>query len=222
MSGDDDMLEGIEELLRDDDEVDDGYARTSPALIAVHAIERAADEMAAAVRGNVERWWFAIPDTHRALTAALVQALSGTAGIGVLCDRDAQAWMKYFEDSRSDPNTKVPREGFVAEFGELLSRAQDPQRRNDMHGTLVLTEGQCEDLGRLNACRDRLEHPKPSSWSLEVAGLPRILGTAAQALDQLLSMASIQLKLDPTDLKRAKAALAAMLKLAAEHPSKAP
>lgn len=57
-------------------DLDDLYARTNPALLAMHACERAAVEYEAAMSGETERWFFAITDMHQALTAALVETLA--------------------------------------------------------------------------------------------------------------------------------------------------
>lgn len=181
---------------------DDLYARTSPALLAVHACERAASEYEAAISGDTARWFFAITDMHQALTAALVETLSGTAGIGALPKKLQQQWLIYYENRGAD--VQPPADDRVITFGELLARACDTANCHDMQGTLVLTDGEKKDLLRLNDFRNDLAHVKPRGWSLEIAGLPRIFGAAAKAIRQLFEMAPLRLHLEEDEVERAE------------------
>lgn len=184
---------------------DDLYARTSPDLLAVHATERAAIEFEAAMRGETERWFFAITDIHQALTAALVATVSGTNRIGALVGSQQEEWLNFYEASREDPNAQAPKErDRIAPLTTLLSRAQSC---NDGTGTLALTDGEASDLKRLNDFRNDLAHVKPVGWSLEIAGLPRILRAAANTLGQLFQMSPLLIHLEEDQLNRAKAAL---------------
>ncbi|MET4720778.1 hypothetical protein ABIF63_004884 [Bradyrhizobium japonicum] len=185
---------------------DDLYARTSPALLAMHACERAATEYAAAMSGETERWFFAITDMHQALTAALVETLSGTAGIGALPKKLQKEWLGYF-DARNDTDIEPPIEDRVITFGELLDRARDATHVHDMQGTLALSEDEKRDLLRLNEFRNDLAHVKPRGWSLEIAGLPRIFGVAAKAARQLFNMAPLRLHLEDHQIERAEMAI---------------
>jgi hypothetical protein len=188
---------------------DDLYARTSPALLAMHACERAAAEYKAAMSGEAARWFFAITDMHQALTAALVEALSGTAGIGALPKKHQKQWLDYF-NARNATDIEPPAEDRVVTFGELLDRACDTANVHDMHGTLALTENEKRDLLRLNDFRNDLAHVKPRGWSLEIAGLPRIFGAAAKAMRQLFDMVHLRLHLEEDQSERAERAIDAI------------
>ncbi|WP_314952082.1 hypothetical protein [Bradyrhizobium cosmicum] len=193
----------------DSNELDNLYARTSPALLAMHACERAAAEFRAAQSGEAERWFFAITDMHQAVTAALVETLSGTAGIGALPKKLQKEWMDYFE-ARNSTNVDPPAGDRVITFGELLDRAGDATNVHDMQGTLALTVDEKRDLLRLNDFRNDLAHVKPRGWSLEIAGLPRIFRAAAKALEQLFDMPPLRLHLEETQIERAERAIEAI------------
>jgi len=186
--------------------LDDLYARTSPALLAMHACERAAAEYDAAMSGETERWFFAITDVHQALTAALVETLSGTAGIGALPTKLQKQWLDYFEARRA-ADIQPPVDDRVITFGELLDRARDPANCHNMQGTLTLTEDEKQDLLSLNDFRNDLAHVKPRGWSLEIAGLPRIFGAAAKTMRQLFDMASLRLHLEEGEIERVERAI---------------
>ncbi|BAB51922.1 hypothetical protein [Mesorhizobium japonicum] len=180
------------------------YARTSPALLAVHASERAASEFETAMSGDAERWFFAITDMHQALTAALVETLSGTAGIGALTERNQKQWLGHFNHT---PGCQPPNQYRIVEFETLVDRAVDVANVHNMHGTLKLTEAESRDILRLNEFRNDLAHVKPRGWSLEIAGLPRIFGAAANAMRQLFDMAPLRLHLDDDQIQRADKAI---------------
>jgi hypothetical protein len=190
------------------------YIHITPATLAVHAIERAALEVHAAANDKPDRWWFAITDAHQALTAALVETLVGTAGIGAYDKPLQRAWLDYYEVSRTDNSAKPPEDDRVLPFPALLDRAQDKKSRRDMGGTLVLTDSDKKDLRRLNSFRNDLDHVKPRGWSLEKAGLPRIIGAAAEAMRQLFMMHPLRIHLEENELERAEEALAVILRLA--------
>lgn len=180
------------------------YARISPALLAVYATERAAIEFEASMGGNPERWFFAITDIHQALTSALVETLSGTNSLGALTDEQQKQWRRYHQDRRENPDAKPPEDRFrIASFETLLSRAKSNQAGNP----LALTRCEESDLKQLNDLRNDLQHVKPTGWSLEIAGLPRILQSAAKTMHQLFKMDPLVIHLDEDELTRAINAL---------------
>jgi hypothetical protein len=75
---------------------------------------------------------------------------------------------------------------------------------------LLLNEQQRIDLQALNGLRDDIEHVKPANWSIQVAGLPRIMGSAAEALGQLFEMGPVRLHLSDAELDSAIEAIAAL------------
>jgi len=183
---------------------DNLYAEISPASLAVHAVERAAVEFEAAMSGKNERWFFAITDIHLALTAALVETLSGTARVGALIERQQEEWLEYYAKLRVAPEDKDR----VVDFVTLLYRARDPANERDMYGTLTLTDREMQDLKMLHGFRNDVAHVKPVGWYLEIAGLPRIFSAAAKVLHQLFQMGPLQIHLEEDELERAEKAIA--------------
>ena len=184
------------------------YIDITPASLAVHCVERAAQEVQDATRGTPMRWWFAISDIDQALTAALVEVLTGTAGIGALTERLQIEWLTYFGEGG-----KAPKESRLAPFDDLLERAQDVANSHDMSGTLLLSVEDKKDILRLHEFRNNLLHVKPVSWSLEITGLPMMIGAVTKALKQLFEMNPLNLHLDEHEVQRANEAIDKILKL---------
>jgi hypothetical protein len=192
----------------------DNQLYLTPAILFAHGIERAAIEVEAAANGKPDRWWFAITDSHQALTAALVGTLRGTADIGAFYEPVRIAWLDYFERSRDDPTVKPPKDGYIMRFDDLLERAQCKDASHDMGGTLVLTEADKADLVRLNYLRNNLDHVRPGGWILEIVGLPRILGAAGEAMRQLFSMHPLRIHLEEDQIDPTESAIGVLLRQA--------
>ena len=82
----------------------------------------------------------------------------------------------------------------------------------DLEGeALRLSPQEFKDLEKLNSLRDDIEHVKPTAWSLEVAGLPRIAKSAATALAQLYLLPPVYMHLSETELAEAQLAIREIL-----------
>jgi hypothetical protein len=86
---------------------------------------------------------------------------------------------------------------------------------------LLLDAQQLEDLNKLNELRDNIEHVKPVSWFLEVAGLPRICHAAAYALEYLYDLPPVLIHLNETELAKGKKAIENIMKFDAAGLSQA-
>jgi len=161
------------------------YIETSPHQLSSLCVVRASRAIGDTV-ADPAQWFLVIADLHRALNSALVAALRGAAGIGAYPLKLRREWLDYFEQSRTS-EIKPPDRDRVQPFLDLLSRAQ--QASVDLQGApLTLSDQERRDLEKLNSLRDDIEHVKPTSWSLEIFGLPRISRAAARALDHLYSL----------------------------------
>jgi hypothetical protein len=152
------------------------YAQITPHHLAALSLQRAASALEAAAL-HPETWFFVILDLNRALHCALIAALSGSSGIGAF--KNQTVWLRFFEESRDNPNAKAPTGEYVLPFKDLLTKAE-----NEL--ALQLSPEQRADILMLNVFRADLEHVKPSGWSLSIAGLPRICARAANAFAVLL------------------------------------
>jgi hypothetical protein len=161
-------------------------------------------------------------DLHSALGCALVAALRGTDGVGAYTDKDQGRWLDWFAD-RSEKRRRAPESERIAEFGILLDRVQS----NDygprmMAAPIALSEDELKDLNKLNQFRGNLAHVKPTHWSLEVDGLPRMCGVAARLLGKLFDLMPVYSRVDPGLRDQAVRALARIVEIADLHPSLPP
>jgi hypothetical protein len=179
-----------------------GYARITPHQLAAHSLCRAADTLEQTTSNPVS-WFFVIVDLHRALYSALVAVMSGPAGIGAYNDKLQAEFIRAWDASRGEPHPREPApkpgqksdEHYVLGFIELLQRAETGS--GHMWGLpLQLSPEQHEDIVRLNALRDKLEHVKPETWSLPVADLDQMCASAGTAFAKLLESFSRHLQAD--------------------------
>lgn len=191
------------------------YARTSPMQLCLLYLEQAALEAARALK-DPQRWFFAAPEMHRALNCALVAALSGPESIGAYPVKARQEWIAHFR-KENWPDLPRPREGRVEAFTDLLRRAQDPSDFWMEGRPIKLTDAQRADLAALTKLRNDMEHVKPRGWSIEVAGLPRMLTAAAEAINQLLQERRCLTGFEEEDEERAKRFIACIRNLASER-----
>ena len=127
-------------------------------------------------------WKWLIIGAHNALQGSMVCALSGSAGIGAL---EAKLQAAMLEHLQSDTGER-PRER-LAPFPVLLKWVRDTQRMAEFGGEpLTLTEAERKDLASLNTFRNKFVHFTPAGWSLESAGLPRIVLTALDKAEHLM------------------------------------
>jgi hypothetical protein len=184
------------------------FIETSPHQLSALCVVRANRAIHEAATDPVQ-WFLAIVDLHRALNSALVAALRGSAGIGAYPLQLRRLWLDYFEQSRTK-NVAVPHQDRVESFLELLSRAQ--KASPDLQGEpLKLGSQELKDLEKLNSLRDDIEHVKPTAWSLEVVGLPRIAKSAGTALAHLYLLPPVYMHLRDTELAGARLAISEIL-----------
>lgn len=108
----------------------------------------------------------------------MVCLLTGTNGIGVLDKKSAKKVLAWHEN-RSEP---YPNER-LAEFDELLDRCRNRATGN----SLVLSDSELRDVKKLHAIlRNNFAHFQPKSWSIERAGLPRILNVALGVIEEIM------------------------------------
>lgn len=184
------------------------FIETSPHQLSALCVVRANKAINEAATDPTQ-WFLVIVDLHRALNSALVAALRGSAGIGAYPLKLRRQWLDYFEQSRTE-DVAPPDQDRVEPFLVLLSRAQKPSP--DLQGEpLALSPQESKDLEKLNSLRDDIEHVKPTAWSLEVAGLPRISKSAANALAHLYLLPPVYMHLSETELSEAQLAIRQIL-----------
>jgi hypothetical protein len=191
------------------------WVDVTPAMIALWAIERAASEMYAAMTGDQSAWPFALTNADQALTAALVQAVSGTANVGALTPKVRARWDAWHENPRAS-SVPDPEQDQIAEFSELMKRAFGEHIPEDdrIDGQLWLSTADRECIALLHEFRGHLVHVKPRSWFIGAKQLPRLLGAAAEAIRQMFGRYGIRILWDDDEAERAENAIATILGLA--------
>jgi hypothetical protein len=166
----------------------------TPARLAVRSLCRAANALGQ-VAADPEIWFFIILDLNRALYAALVGALDASSLEGAYDPGLRMQWLKFWENTRSDPNAQPPTSNRVPFLNELLTMAQTEQ-------LIHLTEVQQHDLETLKTYRGNLEHIKPDIWFLRTTDLPRIVKNVAMVFEPLLER--FQHRLEEDEVERTK------------------
>jgi hypothetical protein len=172
------------------------YIDISPDRLAVLSLCRAANALEQ-VAADPRTWFFIILDLNRAVTAALVAALSAFSFEDAFDNKLGAQWKAFFEKNAPQPDSfRVPfLEGLFT-----LAEAGTPSMQ-----PLQLAQEQRADILRLNEYRHCLEHIKPENWALDSTDLPRIAKSAAGVFDVLFETFKHHLELD--EIERANCAL---------------
>jgi hypothetical protein len=121
-------------------------------------------------RRHRSQWKWIIIGAHDALQGALVCAIADTTGTRVLSKKSARAMLDWLEDTSQE----YPGE-FMADFSTLLKRA-----------AIELVPKDGKDIETLHGMRNDFVHFTPKGWSIELAGLPRIIDTALRLVALLM------------------------------------
>ncbi len=150
----------------------DEYLRTDEIRELVEALRKIADELVAA-KTDSYAWKWAIIAMQNAVQNAIVAAISGTDQLGALTKKAAREWLEAYENDRTD----YP-EPWLANFLELYDRMKS---RTGLPSTAEMDK----DIKRLVEFRNDFMHFTPKGWSLQLAGLPRILGNGLAVVEHL-------------------------------------
>jgi hypothetical protein len=139
------------------DEIEDVLASTDLlALVTLH------------LRKKPAFWKWAIVAAQNGLQGAIVCALHDGVGVSVLNDKSARAVLAWHDLRNGD----YPPER-LADFWVLFERfcRQNPSAQEKV------TRLQIRDIHKLHRhFRNNFQHFTPKSWSIQKAGLPRIVG----------------------------------------------
>jgi hypothetical protein len=163
-------------------------------------------------------WWFIIQDLESALTAQMVAFLSGSLQIGALTTEHQKVKLAYLNDMSEAKQWPKDKRGNpiveqLAPFGELLARATDPNRPLSYVGDtrLTLSEAEKKDILKIHSFRNDLAHVKPTSWYVEVVGLPRMATVCIKAIEHLFSNYSQRAYLTELKITQTEASLKLIL-----------
>lgn len=171
------------------DEIED--VLTSIDLIAI---------IAPLAKASPSYWKWLIIGAQSALQGAMVCLLTGTNSIGVLDKKSAKQVLQWHEDrSGSYPEERL------ASFNDLLNRCIT----RPIGKPLALSASELEDVERLHAIlRNNFAHFQPKSWSIERAGLPRILNVALSVVEEIMLGEELNHKLSGNRKRRLRKGIA--------------
>jgi hypothetical protein len=172
------------------------FIRITPDQLATLSLCRAANALEQAA-ADPATWLFIILDLNRAVTAALVAALSAY-DFAEAYDPEFRARLTaFFEDDAQEPGPfRVPSlEGLLTLAAAGTTSMQ----------ALQLTPEQRADILTLNEFRHRLEHVRPETLLLNSTHLPRIAKNAAGVFEIMLQ--AFKHHLEPDEIERTNCAL---------------
>jgi len=182
----------------------DDYVRFSQYEDTLASLELVA-LVAPLVRRNPRYWKWVMVGAHNALQGAMVCAYADSTETSVLEKKSAKKMLDWLN---ADPTTRgpYPKER-LAPFGELLKRCV--AGRKPIFEPLVLTPTQHRDIKRLHDhFRNSFVHFTPKGWSIEKAGLPRMIRAALDAAEELMHRHYVIGHMDNDQQKRLTDALA--------------
>jgi hypothetical protein len=97
-------------------------------------------------------------------------AIADTTGTKVLSKKSAKKMLDWLDDGSNE----YPGE-YLADFTTLSKRA-----------AIALPHGDANDIKKLHGLRNDFAHFTPKSWSIESAGLPRIIDAALRMIERLM------------------------------------
>jgi hypothetical protein len=125
---------------------------------------------------------------HSALQGACVCHLTTTAApVGAVTRRNTGEWLAYFENSRTNPNTKPPKTHLMG-LPDLLTAVRKPYSAGDRSNAagVAITESELCWLRRFHKdIRNQFVHFEPMGWSIEVSGIPEIAKLVARIIEEI-------------------------------------
>ncbi len=153
------------------------------------------------VKQAPQLWKWVIMAAQSALQGAIVCALHDGVGVSVLDDKSARAVLKWHQTRIG----RYPRRPRMAEFWVLLKRFCEKKDKREPR----LSWLQARDVYRLHReFRNTFQHFQPMGWSIEKAGLPRIVGTAIDVTEFAMADRAVLYRLDDAQNERLKRMLA--------------
>ena len=166
----------------------------------------AACEFCARTLADASFWRWTLLAIHGAFQGTLVLALQGSDGLAALRPRDAAKWMTAYR-AKDEP---LP-VGKLDDFLKLYAKVKDPEQMRRNLNARAFAPGEQHDrsVEWLHDARCEFLHFKPgTSWSVELAGLPRICLDVLDVIDFLLWESGAVMFYEEADTARARATTA--------------
>lgn len=158
------------------------YLRTDEAEDVVASLELCQDCLHQ-LEEQPARWKWLIVSLHNAVQGAMACHLSGTAQLGALEKKSAHRWLEHLTASHCRRPAPTER---LADFMELCTRLYSVNKRLEHAGPIIqVTEDQKRSLKKLNDLRRNFTHFTPKGWSIELSGMPEIIGDAVAIVENI-------------------------------------
>jgi hypothetical protein len=133
-------------------------------------------------------WKWVIVGAQDALQGALVCAIADTTGTSVLSKTSAKQILEWLADT----SKKYPG-SFMADFKSLMERA-----------AIKLPAQDAKDIDKLHGMRNDFAHFVPKGWSIELAGLPRMISVALRLVEELMRSERVEYRLTGNKKQRVR------------------
>jgi hypothetical protein len=147
-------------------------------------------------------WKWAVIAAQNGLQGAIVCALHDGVGASVLTEKSARDLLRWHREGRRSVYPKALR---LADFWTLVGRfcRQNPLAKENV------SRWQIRDIHKLHShFRNGFEHFQPQTWSIEKAGLPRIVAAATDLIEIAMADRVVENRLTGNGARRLKKNLA--------------
>lgn len=137
-----------------------------------------------------QAWKWVILALHAALQGACMCHLTTTAApLGATTPKSTAEWCMYFENSRTDPGAKPPKQTIMLSLPALLLaiRKDAPDAIGRACEPIHVDQAELAWLKRIHSeIRNQFVHFEPISWSIDLSGVPDIARLIARIIGEIL------------------------------------
>ena len=196
----DQMYQAIFHPKEEPNNLEDEWLSTNEWIETVSDFEMFSEQLQRVI-DDPRQWKWAIISLHSGIQGMMVLALTGSHGLNVLHEKDADRWLSWYENDRSDE--PEPR-GKLANFLDLYKKIKDdksPMKRYGDSQQFVPTGTQDQSIKRLNHWRNKFVHFTPKLWVLELEG-PLAMASDCLEISEFLAWESGNVIWYEHDLKK--------------------
>lgn len=181
----------------------EGYLSTDEREDVIASLEHLGRALEHAVADRGE-WKWAILSAHAALSGALVCVTAGIANVGCLDGRSRLRMVAWLNGGCVG---EPPKQRLASPYTLLrrACRSSHPDRRGP---PLRVSRETLRDVIVLHGFRNDFMHFRPAGWSIELAGLPRMIGRAVDVTERLMRSIDVAPHLMDVQEQRLSRALA--------------
>lgn len=136
------------------------------------------------VNDNSHYWKWVILSLHNAFQGAMVCHLSGSANLGACTTKSVTKWLEWYDGGENGTAPKLR----LANPSELFERLSNESPRIEKRiGDEISTDQSHKKAFKLICeLRNPFVHFQPTSWFIEVAGLPNMVHKILEMIESIL------------------------------------